>query len=609
MIASEVSFAVPFCDPRWPIVRSCTALVALLAVGCASDAPGECLPETTCGPEADAGSALPDAGPGAVLSDASTDAPSDPPARNETDYSADACFNGVDDDGEGGTDCDDSACSATPFCCLGLTSPLCCAPRPALVATFASCADPTCGGDATLFGDPAPTLEGGALVPNGGPLGDAGLVLGGPLDGTRERITLTAEIAAPNDSCTDCLDAVALGVGDAPDGDLGAVRPDAAVIVRAARRDFALVIAGEVVESEALADGGPHLYALLLSPDGSVVVTVDGEEVMTAEWMPRADRRALLYGRSPNRSARPPETARALSASVQTAACEIPSSLAREGAPVLPPWSPLGGRAPSAAPDGGGLLVAFELAGAIHLARQAADGTWTLGGSGNIDTPVLAPPSGEAYRDPELVREAERWVLYLTHERGSTRGIARADGEDGHAERFGAPVALSVDGLPTLSLSAPAVATFGGRTRLAAVAEQGGSTSIYLFEVAGDALLLPSGDISSGAVVRARGGVSAFDADEVGGPALYVDGAGILRLYYAGRRGSRWSVGVLASGDGSLFPYAPSEPVLRPSGSGHDALGVLDPSVVKVGGALQVFHTATDGVRARVARAVGGTRW
>lgn len=608
MIAGEVSFAVPFCDPRRPIVRLCPALCALLAAGCASDGTAECLFDP-CGEVPDAGAGLIDTGPSGVFSDASVDAATDPPpARTETDYSADACFNGVNDDEQGGTDCDDSACSATPFCCLGLTTAACCAPGSPLTASFASCADPSCG-VAALFGDPAPSVEGDALVPNGSPITDAGLVLGGPIDGTRERITLAAAIAAPIDSCTECLDAVALGVGDALEGDLVSVRPDAAVIVRASRRDYALVVAGEVVESAELADGEPHVYALSLSPDGTVSLDVDGAESMTAEWMPRADRRALLYGRSPNRSSRPPLTARALSVSVRTAACEIPSSLARDEAPVLPPWSPLGSRAPSAVVDGAGLLVAFELAGAIHLARQAADGTWTLAGSGNIDTPVLSPPSGEAYRDPELVREAERWVLYLTHERGSTRSIARASGEDGHAERFGAPVPLSVEGLPTLSLSAPAVATFGGRTLLAAVAEQSGSTSIYLFEVVGDALLLPSGDISSGAVVRARGGVSAFDADEVGGPALHVDGAGILRLYYAGRRGSRWAIGVLASGDGSVFPYAPGEPVLRPSGAGHDALGVLDPSVVKVGGALQVFHTATDGVTSRVARAVGGTRW
>src|SRR5690606_10270011 len=108
---------------------------------------------------------------------------------------------------------------------------------------------------------------------------------------------------------------------------------------------------------------------------------------------------------------------------------------------------------------------------------------------------------------------------------------------------------------------------------------------------------------------QARGGVMAFDADEVAAPALYVDGAGILRLYYAGRRGSRWSIGMIASGDGRIFAYAPSEPVLRASGTGHDALSVLDPSVVRVGDTLQLFHTASDGVAARVARAVGGTRW
>ncbi|MCZ7678134.1 MAG: hypothetical protein M5U28_04905 [Sandaracinaceae bacterium] len=545
-----------------------------------------------------------------MLGDASTDAgPLSPPARTETDYSADACFNGVDDDQDELTDCADSTCSATPFCCLGLTTAACCAPGSPLTASFASCADPSCG-VATLFGDPAPTVEGDALVPNGSPITDAGLVLGGPIDGTRERITLAAAIAAPIDSCTECLDAVALGVGDALEGDVVSVRPDAAVIVRASRRDFALVVAGEVVESAELADGDPHVYTLSLSPDGTVSLDVDGTErddrgVDAARRSTRAALRAIAEPLF----APPADGARALGHGADRGLRD-PSSLARDEAPVLPPWSPLGSRAPTAVVDGAGLLVAFELAGAIHLARQAADGTWTLAGSGNIDTPVLSPPSGEAYRDPELVREAERWVLYLTHERGSTRSIARASGEDGHAERFDAPVPLSVEGLPTLSLSAPAVATFGGRTLLSAVAEQSGSTSIYLFEVVGDALLLPSGDISSGAVVRARGGVSAFDADEVGGPALHVDGAGILRLYYAGRRGSRWAIGVLASGDGSVFLYAPGEPVLRPLGRGprrarrarsERGQGRRSPAGVP--------HRDRRGERRASRAPVGGTRW
>lgn len=66
---------------------------------------------------------------------------------------------------------------------------------------------------------------------------------------------------------------------------------------------------------------------------------------------------------------------------------------------------------------------------------------------------------------------------------------------------------------------------------------------------------------------------------------------------------------MLASGDGRSFPYAPSEPVLRGSGAGHDALGVLDPSVIRRGDELHLFHTATDGMQPTIARAVGGTRW
>lgn len=615
MIADEVSFAVPFCDRRLAIVRLCPAVCAVLlaTAGCSAGRPAACEPDPECGEVADSGrqAVEEDGGPGLDLPDASSsiDAGVTPPERAETDFSADACFNGVDDDGDRRADCEDLTCGATPFCCLGVTSAQCCGAGTELLrAEFEGCVDPTsCGAEATPFGQPLPYIEGGALVPNGGSVSDAGLVLGAPLDGTRERIVLSAEIAASLDVCRDCLDAIGIGIGDALAGDVVSVRADVAVLVRAARRDYALVIAGEVIGSAPLTDALAHEYTLALAPDGRVSLAIDAREVMTAEWSPRTDRRALIYGRTANRPAGAPSPARATRVSLSAAACEIPSALSREPAALLPPWSPLGARAPSAAADGDGVLVAFEIGGAIHLARPDAAGGWTLGGTGTIDAPVLVPRDGEAYRDPELVRETDRWVLYVTREHDGTRSIARSLGADEHGETFAAPIDLQLDGVG--SLSSPSVARFGGETLLAAVAEIDGEASVVLLQIAGDRLALRGGDLMSQSIVRARGGVSAFDADEVGGPALFVDGANILRLYYAGRRGSRWSIGMLASGDGRSFPYAPSEPVLRGSGAGHDALGVLDPSVIRRGDELHLFHTATDGMQPTIARAVGGTRW
>ncbi len=602
MIADEVSFAVPTCARRRAIGRSCPAawLALVAASGCMDGGPtyrGTCPPDCM---------EYRDAGPGGARdASAPVDAGGKPPITSTEDgLNGFACFNGVDDDLDEATDCEDVACSRTPFCCLGVASPECCGSSGTLRADFAGCVDlGSCGASASVFGTPRPLLAFGALVPNGDAVSDSGIVLDRPLDGTRERIEVTASIASPDDGCTECLDAVGIGVGDGVSGDVVLVRADAAVLVRAARRDYALLVAGEVVMTRALEDGEPHEYALALSPDGSVTVSVDGEETMEASWSPRADRRAIVDGRTANRPAGSPPPARAVWVELAAAECEIPSALAREPAALMPSWSPIGARAPSAVPEGDGALVAFEIEGAIHLARTDASGVWSLAGSGDVQIPALDPPDGEAYRDPELVDGGDHWVLYVTHEHDGTRSIARALGAGVHAETFDPPIDL----IAPVPVWSPSVEAFGGRTVVAAV--YGSEPRIGLFELAGDELVPRSADLSPLAVVSPRGGVSAFDADEVAAPALFVDGSGLLRLYYSGRRGSRWSIGMIASGDGTSFGYAPSEPVLRPSGSGHDALSVLDPSVVELGGDLHLFHTASDGLRPQVSRAIGGTRW
>jgi hypothetical protein len=305
----------------------------------------------------------------------------------------------------------------------------------------------------------------------------------------------------------------------------------------------------------------------------------------------------VVYGRTHNRPAGAPPPARALSVEARVAACEIPSALARGDA-----LFDGDARAPSVVIDEAGALVAFERGGAIYLARRDAAGAWIP-----TDEPALEAPVNEAYRDPELTRGAEGWILFVTHERDGTRTIARAESA-GDGETFDAPVDLPA---PT-TLSQPAFARIAGRDVIAARATSAGDVgaeSIVLLELAGDELHWLEGTEEASTVVRPAGGIHAFDADEVAAPALYVDSAGIVRVYYAGRRGARWSIGLRAAGMNGPFSYAPEEPVLEPSGDGLDALGVSDPSVAREGAELRLYHTALDGLRARIGEASGGTRW
>jgi hypothetical protein len=524
---------------------------------------------------------------------------------------ADVCWNGLDDDGNGIADCAERGCEGSAFCCLDRSTPACCDASEVVVdTTFATCVgtDPAaCGTPAMSFGTPAPVLEGPssmrALVPNGHAL-DSGLVYAPVLDGTREVLALEARIAAPAEGCTDCVDALAMALADPVPSEL--MHPDVAVLVRASRRDYALVVAGEVVATRSLTDDEPHLYVLRASPDGAVELRVDGGAPLTAEWLPQAGRRAYLYGRTQNRPSGAPPPARALTFRALRGGCEIPSALTHEGRPLLPDpsWGTLPTRAPSVLRDGDDVLLAFELGPNVHLARLAPDGTPTLGGSGDVNLPVLRAAPGETLRDPELVREEDRWAIYVTRVRGAARSLARAEGQAGFAEVFADPV----DVVGGEGLSAPSVARFRGETLVAAVSADESSSSIWLFELV-DGVLVPRGDLTEPVVRVQRTRIHPFDADEVGGPALYVDAAGILRLYYAGRRGTRWSIGMRASGDGQSWPYVGEEPVLEPADSGPSALGVLDPSVVVLDGRTHLFHTATDGASFRIARATGATRW
>ncbi len=597
-------FAVPFCDLRSTLVRfGPIALGLVMALpGCGGVDTGRMDCDYDCA-SVDGGGTFSDASVGVGIDAAApADAGASPPASNEADFGGSACWNGRDDNDDGIEDCQDPACGGVPYCCLGQAREQCCAAALELTVDFTQCegTDPaTCGAQLTSFGQPSAIVENGALVPNGGESSDAGLVLGDGMDALRERVTVSASIAASLGGCTDCVDALGIAIGDAVSGDLVTMHPDAAVLVRPARLDVAFIVAGEVIGAQPLTDESAHAYAVTVAPDGVVVFTVDEVETARATWAPRPDRHAVIYGRTQNRPADAPPPPRALDFTVSTKACEIPSALARESGAILPG---IDARAPSAASNDTDVRIAFESGGDIHLARPDGSGGWTL--SGDLAVPALAAPDGEAYRDPELVRGDGRWLLYVTREHDGTTSIARAEGDASFGETFSAPITLDAPA----PLSAPSVATWSGATLVAAVTEVGSVPRIVLLDADLDSLSWHGGSAEAAVVVERRGGIRAFDADEVGGPALFVDGAGLLRLYYAGRRGTRWSAGMIASGDGVTFT-APSEtPVLAPSDAGFDARAVSGPSVVRVGDGRDLFYGGSDGASHTIGRAVGATR-
>jgi len=70
---------------------------------------------------------------------------------------------------------------------------------------------------------------------------------------------------------------------------------------------------------------------------------------------------------------------------------------------------------------------------------------------------------------------------------------------------------------------------------------------------------------------------------------------GLFRLYYAGRRGTRWSVGLLVSPD--LETWFPVGAVLSPDEEGLDAIAVRGPGpFVAADGRVGLYYRASDGV-------------
>lgn len=604
--------AVPPCDLRASIGRIRTiAAAALLVLPACSFADGG-LTGT------DSGARMgDDAGPGGALDagfadgDASVPpAPEDPELQLGGDA---ACFNGLDDDADLAPDCAEAACGEVPYCCVGAARAGCCVgPGMDLDVRFNDCTGPDprdCGATVDTFGSPAPILDGRGVVPGGDDLTDAGLLLGPPIDLRRERVSLGATILSSPEMCTGpgCIDVVALGLGEPPTASRPTVRPLVGVYVRRSRGDVALVITGDVVDSRPLVTDQPVQYDLEVTPDGRVTLQMQGEATpMTGTVAPRMGMRPMLWGRT-FEIASPELPTAAAEVRVVTRGCDMPDSLVRDAAPAIPFAGPTfvnEVRNPSAVADGDQTLLAFVYQDAIHLARQEAS-TWSLAGSGSLGSPVLSAGINERYDDPHLVRRDDRYDLYLTRiaSDGST-SIVMLRGDTGFSETFGAPE--EVDTPP--SLRSPAVLDRDGQIYLAAVTELDSTEIVlltatdpvgpftYVGATAGESVIAKTGD-----------GLGDFAVDEVADPMLFVGGRGLLRLYYAGRRGTRWSIGARVSG-GVLSTWrspVDGQAIAAGSGAGYDALSLRAPSVVLLGDSLHLYTTSTDGVFRSIGHAVG----
>jgi hypothetical protein len=625
-------------------------VVAVLVAGCGADAlstrPDGGASEQDSGPAARQDAAVPD---GAVPAT---------PDENDARFGAAACYDFEDNNDDGHVDCEESACTRQPICCVGSSDAACCTPLPSTVLVPASCAPGStvaaCFPIATVFGLPEPVLRDGAIVPNGNDRFDSGLVLRAIVDPRVERVTLAAGVLAAA-SCTGCVDHVAFGITSAPQvlGATSLVDPDVALIVSNASQEVRLLVGDRLAWIADLAGvrgalpmDAPIPFSLEAAPDGEIVARVAGAVVARATYRPRGPAHVVIWGRSTNPGPLDPQ-ASIVELDVTTDVCDSPASAQRRDAPILPDdvtpslWAGVARvTAPSVATwvDGMGApqgAMAYELDGRIHVAGRISDGRYRTSTDPRLATNAIIRPETDPWRlggvgDPELVRGEDEWTVYYTAiDAEGVRRVARATGVPGHLWQFpthqivrGPGTEAELEGT-TVGFDSPTyLAPSGSETqgylamrrhalvRDPETGEPAPTTEIVLFRVEPDLSVADAaapagvflrsetgvGTEAARFVHRAGGPASRFDADEVAGPSL-VRYRGVLRMYFAGRRSTRWVIGVLVSQDGLYWRLAnDGAPILAGRGAGYDALSVADPEPVVEEDQMFFYHSASDGV-------------
>ncbi|MCA9607686.1 MAG: hypothetical protein KC619_18890 [Myxococcales bacterium] len=531
-----------------------------------------------------------------------------------------ACFDGEDNDGDGTSDCGDPSCQRNvPSCCVGRSSVDCCVPGTIERLDPTGCAGVLsgCRSDGlvfTTFGAPAPTVTDfgdptAAIVP-GGMDTDSGAVLSRDLDPRAGTIRLTASIASPLESPpSGRVETVGVGFVDATaSSSLTRVAPVTGLVVSRNRAEVLLMIAGEAVQRWPLEVSTAVTYTLEIDPTGRVRAASSPDFVAAdVPYRVEAPVRAIAYGRTANPTPTTPP-ARLLGLTVTPSECDMPAALERFGAPRVPAPGGDGTWAdghvvigePAVVryldPSGTGQVrMALMVDDELHLAAPGAGGFELRS---LVGEPALPPPA-EAWAaagvsDPSLTYRGDQLELYFTGWSSEGRGtIARAVWDEAMSRFVLDGPVPGLEATMTVGYSAASVFDREGVLHAALRVDDEHGHRIAIYRMTGGA------EAVVGTVRTTSEDSFAFDRDEVDGPAVVHVGS-VYRLYFGGRRGTRWNVGLLVSDDGLAW-HAPSDaPVLTPSGAGFDALAVRDPSPDVVAGRVDVYYAGDDGSAVRI---------
>jgi hypothetical protein len=587
-------------------------VVATLAMGCGDPWPGY-VPGTDGGAEMvpPEGGSLADGGGGRP-----PDEIEGIPATNESATRSDfvdtaggslgACF-GAD----GAAICEPALCSTVRSCCVDdgtCCSPIAAPPVPATIdLTTCSEGDPArdCLPPAWVFGFPEPYVTGSAITPGGDATGDSGLVLGDAVDLGAHRVVLEGTFT-PSAGCADaCVESVGLGV-TAQDPIASTVRPIAALVLSGSRQRMSFVVGDGTIAQWDVTGG--ETWTLDLRPSGDAVVKRGGVEVASATFARARAAHVVLYGRTMNSTTTP---TRVGNVRVTTSLCDMADAFGAR--------TPLTVRAASgeAITEGLGAPSLATLAGTRALAFALGGEIWVATATGVPDELVATTPTAlltaenldlgadVALDDPELVETQAGAILvfFTIRPSGSPSSIGVATLSAGLASASDARVAIEA---PPAHLEAP-TAHLHHSGQIVLVARQHfdeGPSQLLVFHSADDGASFLSQSTANLSDLTTRGlspsNEASFDADELGHPSLTVhDGA--WQLTYAGRRGSRWAIGLLVSDDAVWWrPIREEDGVFASARTDADVVGVTAPDTASAGDRIDMVYLALDGVGTRV---------
>jgi hypothetical protein len=558
--------------------------------------------------------------------------------RSDPGAYATGCLDGLDQNMSGAADCSDPTCSASPSCCVGRTSSDCCLVPGAAIDLHFVCASGGGACDAlvgaTPFGDVGPvrTID-GAFAPESDHGTDSGAIFADAIDPRAARVTIDASLAVPSATTADGTDAIGVGLVSA--GASAHVVPLAAIVVSAARGQVLLLL-GDSVAGVATAptDGDFHDYSLSLGPDGQVSATFAGTTLSASVPLPSTSLHAAFFGRATNPGSLPSGLpARIGSLSVGSSGCDQPTALTRVGAIDL--VDETGAvlldtvESPHVASDGTTTVLVFSAmpmgggGSAIFVATRDPDGSFHVRAPTTGSQPILAPDAGDALESPAIAASGGTWTLYGTRLHAGVRSIFVSRSSSSDPLGLATPMDVVIPGLSG-DVGSPAIVP--GNVDQIVVRHQASAGDIPLaaeFVLAdlapASGVATPSADICAADspcaggtrgdanVYAARTSTVRFDADDVDDPAIVLYDH-VYRLYYAGRLGSRWSIGMLIAADLGYWRAAnDGDAILGPDGNGLDAVSVRDPAPIVENGALSLYYVGSDGDTRTIALAQGAS--